>query len=120
MWLKTRTGALLISLQDVKSLAVETESDLKKTQETAAVSESQQMTLTDKVSSLTKELSTVRVERANVMADLNKMAPLVLRMKENVRKALASVCSKVQNTYEDRVEAVWLNIQKHSSTVGRR
>lgn len=75
--LKTTTCSGVSSFQEVKTRAVETERGLKKSQETVAVSDSQQKSLTDKVSSLTKELSSIRVECVNVRVDLDEITALV-------------------------------------------
>lgn len=82
--LKTRTDFLVGCLQEVNDLVVETERDLKKAQETVAASESHERTKTNNVSSLTEELSLVRVRRANFLVDLNEMAGLMERMKNDV------------------------------------
>lgn len=64
-------------LQEVKSRAVETQRDLKKAQDTIAVLHSYQKTLTDKVSSLTGKVSSVRVERVKLRVNSDDKAALV-------------------------------------------
>lgn len=61
---------------------------------------------------MTEELSSVRVERANLRADLDEMTTIVQRMKENVRKPLSTVSREVQKTYDDMVDAVSRKIQE--------
>lgn len=56
-------------------------------QETNAVMDSLQMTLTDKDSSLTEELYSVRIERANLCADLDEMTELLPQMKDDIEKS---------------------------------
>lgn len=60
---------------------------------------------------MTEELSSNRVERDTVQADLNFMAALVQRMIGDVRKSLSNVSKEVQETYEDTDKAVNLIIQ---------
>lgn len=62
--LEKTTGSLVRSLQEVKACALETGRGLEKAQESIVVSKSHRKTLTDKVSSLTEELKSLRVERA--------------------------------------------------------
>lgn len=64
-------------LQDVNDRYVEIERDLRNVRETIAVSDSEQETLNDKVSSLKKELSSIRVGRANLTVDIDDMTALV-------------------------------------------
>lgn len=71
--LRTLTGSFVGSLLEENTLEVETERGLKTAQKTFSVSESQQKKLTDKVSSVTAELSSIRVERSYFNTDLNEM-----------------------------------------------
>lgn len=103
---KTATGFVVGLLQEVKACAVETERDLKKTQEIISVSGFREKTLTEKVLSLTEELSSVRVECANLCSNLYEMTALVQWMKANVGKQPSTVSTKVQKTDEDMVYAV--------------
>lgn len=81
------TGSFVGPFQEVKARAVWTERDLKIAHKTAAVLDSHQKTLPDKVSPLTEKLPSVGIERANLPADLNEMAPMVQRMKEDIGKS---------------------------------
>lgn len=74
--LRTTTSFLVGFLQNVKARAIKAEMDFKKGKETAAAECSQQNTFTDKVSSLTKELPSIRVECANLRAELIEMKAL--------------------------------------------
>lgn len=74
--LLTTTDFLVGFLQDLNALSFETKRDLKKAQVTAIVSGSQQKVLADKVLSLTEDFSPIRVERANLKADLVETAAL--------------------------------------------
>lgn len=57
-----------------------------------------------KVSSLTEGSSSVSMERANLRADLDEMMALVQRMKENIRKGMFAVFTKVQMKYDDMAD----------------
>lgn len=98
------------SIQKVKACSVETESDLKKAPETISVSESQQKSSTDKFSSLTEELSSIRVKRVNLTLELEKMMALVQRTKDDVKMSFSKVSTKAQKTYVDMLQAVELKI----------
>lgn len=58
----------------MKARAFETERDLKRAQDTITVSKSCEKTLTGKISFFTVEVSSVRVERANLCVDLDVMS----------------------------------------------
>lgn len=75
--LKTATGSLVGSVQEVEPRSIDTKCDLIKAQEAVAVSNSQKTSLTEKVTSLTKERMSIRVERANLKPDLDEMTALV-------------------------------------------
>lgn len=68
--------------------------------------------LTDKFLSLTEELSSVRVERANIRVDLDKMTARMQRVNDNVGNSLSDVFTEVQNTYEDTIKAIKLKNQE--------
>lgn len=70
-----------------------------------------QNTLTDKVTSVTEELSSVNVERANFRVDLDEITELEQWMKDDVGKSLSSASTEVQRRYENIVEAVNMKIQ---------
>lgn len=75
------------------------------------MSESQQTTLTDRIASLIEELSSIRVDRANLKADLDERAGLVQRLKDDVGKSLSNESTEAQKTYEDMVGTAKLKIQ---------
>lgn len=70
----------------VKPRAVEAGKDLRKAQETIAVSGSSEKMLSENVSFLTEELSSVRVGRANHRADFDETTARVQQMKREVEK----------------------------------
>lgn len=109
--LKTTTGSLAGSLQEVKACAFETVRELKKSLKTIAVSDSQQKTLIDKFMSLTEELSSIHAECANLMVDLDELTALVQLMEDDVRTSLSHVSTEVQKNCKDVFEAVKLNLQ---------
>lgn len=74
---------------------IENKRDLKTTQETAAVSKAQQKPSTETISSLTDELSSIRVDRANLMAAMDEITALVQRMKDDVERSLSNVSTEV-------------------------
>lgn len=57
------------------------------------------------------KLSSIRVKRANLSADLNEMTVLMERMKAEIGKSLSNMFMKVQKTYENVVGDNKLNIQ---------
>lgn len=109
--LKTTTGSHVGIFQEIKVRAVETERDLTKAQKTVAVSDSQQELLADKVSSMTEELSSMRLGRANIKAVLDEIKSLVQRMKDNIKASLLNGSTALRKMYKDTVEAVKLEIQ---------
>lgn len=115
--LKTEISELMVAgtvvgfLQDVKARAIETASSLKRASETSAVSGSLEKMLTETVSSLTEEFSSVHVERANFGVELDERTTLVQRRKEDVGK-LPTVSSKTQKIYDDTVHAFNPKTQK--------
>lgn len=80
-------------------------------QETVAVLDSHQKRLKDKVCFQREELSSVRVESANLWADLDAMTALVQRMKDDIGKSLSKLSTELLKTYEDMVEMVKMKIQ---------
>lgn len=104
--LKARTGPIVCSLQKVKACTVKLDRDMKNSQETGAVSVSDGKTFTVKGWSFTEELWSVRVQRANLLADLDDMTALVEPRKNDIGKSLANVSTVVQKTYDDIVRAV--------------
>lgn len=68
--------------------------------------------LMDTVASLTGELLTIRVERANLNVDLSEVTVLVQWIKDDVGKSFSGASTEVQMTYEDVVDAVKLKIQR--------
>lgn len=103
--LKTTTGSAVGSPQETKARAVKIKSNLKKHQETIAVSAFCKSALAKKVSSMTDELSPVCVDRTDLRADQDEMTTLVRRMNEDVKKSLSTVSTEAQKTYEDVVVA---------------
>lgn len=75
--------------------------------------DSQHKALTDKVASLTEELSSICVEWANLRSDLSEMTVLVQGLEEDVGRSLSGVSMVVQVTYENMVDAVIIEIQKN-------
>lgn len=110
--LKATTGSLVVSLQEVKAQAVEAKRKLKKSQKTVAASDVREKALSDKVTSLTEELLSVRVEHANLRADLGEMTDQNQHMKEDVEKSLSTVSFEVQKTYCDMADAGKRTIQE--------
>lgn len=88
--LKTSTSSLVGFAQDVKASAVETKRDLKKAQKTLAVLASHKKAFAEKVSSVTENLSSVRVERTYLCVGLDLMTTLVQRIKKNVGQSFSN------------------------------
>lgn len=109
--LKTTTGLLVGSFHKVKARAAETERGLQKAQGAVAVSKLQHKTLKEKFTFLTEELSLIRVESANVKADLDEISALVYRLRDDVDKLISNVSTEVAKTYGDMVDAAKLKIQ---------
>lgn len=97
--LKSMIGSIVGFRQEVNARAVETEGDLKKAQDAIPVSGSCKKALVGKVSSLTEELASVRLERAIVSDELDEMATLVQRVKEGVVKLLSTVTTEVRTIW---------------------
>lgn len=102
----TTTGSLVVSLQEVQASAIEINRDPKTAWETITLSNSFEKALTERFSSLTEDLSSVRVERLNLRADSDEMTALVQQMEKNVGKSLSNVSTEVQKTYKEMVDAV--------------
>lgn len=77
----------------------------------ATVSYSQRKIFTNKVSSLTEEMLSARVERANLKLDLDEMTVLVQRMKGDAGKSMCDLSAEAQKTFEDMVWAIMLKFQ---------
>lgn len=75
------------------------------------MSGSQEKTLTDKVSSLTEELSSIRVKRANLKSDLNEMTALVQQMKNDVERSICNGSTEAKESYENMAKANKLKIE---------
>lgn len=82
----------------MEARAVETERSLKKSQETIVLSDSRDMTLTEKFSSLTDEMPSVRVKYANLRSDLYEKTALMQRM----RRMLENSYLPCQQSYKRR------------------
>lgn len=76
------------------------------------MSASREKTSTEKVSSLTEELSTVRVERFNLRTDSDEMTTVVRRMRKDFEKSLSALFTEVKKRYKDVVDAVKWKIQE--------
>lgn len=87
-------GCIVGSPQEVKARAVEIERDLRKAQETFAVSGSHEKVSEEKRLPLTEELSSVCVDHANLCADFDGMSALEERIEEDVGKSLSSVSTE--------------------------
>lgn len=69
-------------------------------------------TVTDKVSSLTKAVSYVPVQHANLCDDLDEMKTIVQRMKADVVKFLFTASSEMQKMYDNLIDAVRRKFQE--------
>lgn len=109
--LKITTGSLVGSLPEIEARAVGTKKNLENAQENVSVSHSHQKTSTDEDSSLTEELLSVCVKRANLRADLDDITAPMGRTKNAVGRSLCNVSTEVQKAYVDTIWAPKLNIQ---------
>lgn len=85
--------------------AIEAERELNEAPETVAASASREKTFTEKISSLTEEMSSVPEKRAILGSDLNAMMTLVQQLKMNVRNFCLPCPQKVQMPHVDMVDA---------------
>lgn len=90
----TISSSLLDSFQEVMACAIETKRNLKIPQQTFAVSNSQQRTLTGKVSSLTEKLSLIYAKRANDILDVDEMMTLVQQITSDYGSPFSSMPTK--------------------------
>lgn len=110
--LKTTTGCIVWSLQEVEVRTVETGRDLKMTPEIIDLYEFCDKTLKENVLSLTERLSSVCLERARLRADIDEMTVMVQQMKEGFGKFLPAVSMEVQKIYDDMAKSVEGKIQE--------
>lgn len=75
------------------------------------MSDSVEKGLTEKGSSVTENLWSVRVENANRCSDLNAKTALWQHMKEEMRRSLANEFEEAQKTYVGMVEVIKLKNQ---------
>lgn len=73
--------------------------------------ESERKTLTDKVVSMTKEMSSIRVDLVIFIANLNGLTVLARRMKDGSGKALFDPSQMGEKTCVNMVDAGKLNIR---------
>lgn len=74
------------------------------------MSDLQNKPFTDRIASLTKELSSALVERGNLQAGLSEMTVLDQRLMKEVGKSMSGVPAEVLKTYQDMVAAVKIKI----------
>lgn len=111
--LKTTIGFIVGFQQQVKVGVEEAEKVPENEHETIAVSSFGGKKLTEKVFSQTEEMSPVRVQRASLCADMNKMATLVSRMNEDVELPLPNVCVVAKKMNDELVDILEQKIQEH-------
>lgn len=75
------------------------------------MSVSQRNTLKSNVALIMKEISSVRVEGANLKRDLNESTALMPRMKDDVAESLSKLYIEIQKTFIDMFVAVNPKIQ---------
>lgn len=93
--LGSRRGSIVGFLLQTEGNEVDAERDLKETRGTNAASVSFAKTSTMIVSSLTKHSSSIRVERANLCAELHEITLCLQGMIGNVDILLFNVCTEV-------------------------
>lgn len=93
-------------VQGVKARVRETEKNLKKSQETIALSGFRGKALTEKVSWSTKKLSAVLIEPTKLHADVEGSITLLQGIKHDAVKSRSTAFREVQNTYDDVVSVV--------------
>lgn len=108
--LKTATVFVVCFLKEVNARDDESKTDLKKAQETAVLSDSQQKALTENVSLLAEVIASTIIERAKLEAIFDETTALVHWMNNDVRQSLCNVSSKVWETFQDMVKVGYLKV----------
>lgn len=72
---------------------------------TVAVLDSQHKTLTDKVASLTEELSPIRFGRENFNTGLNEITLMDQQLKADFGKSLSGMSKEILKTHVDMIDA---------------